>query len=226
MSALVVLVNADPRALRRLEALLAEDGYLVAAIDSFLEAKELLDSVTPDLLVADIRLERYNGLQLAIRSHFEHPDVPVIVTHHGEDPIAEAEARRYGVSFFAAPLENPAFLQEVHALVDSRRQTQRPMRRWPRKPVLGVVEVSAAAGRAQLVDLSYGGLRLAFDQTRDIPTTFDITLPAPLDVVVQANRIWTREDSERLSCGAEVVKAGEDHWRRFVDTLRRGTAAL
>jgi DNA-binding response OmpR family regulator len=226
MSARVILVNADPRALRHLEALLSEDGYLVAAIDSFREARALLDSVTPDLLITDIRLERFNGLQLAIRSHFEHPDVPVIVTHHEEDPVAEAEAKRYGVSFIAAPLENPAFLTGVRSLVDSRRHTQRPMRRWPRKSVPGVFEVSAAAGRAQLVDMSYGGLRLAFDHTRDIPTTFDITLPPPLDVVVQANRIWTSEDSDRLSCGAEVVKAAEDHWRRFVDTLRRGTAAL
>jgi DNA-binding response OmpR family regulator len=226
MSALVILVNADPGALRHLEALLSEDGYMVAAIDSFPEARELLESVTPDLLIADIRLERFNGLQLAIRSHFEHPDVPVIVTHSQEDPVAEAEATRYGVSFIAAPLENPAFLQAVRSLADSRRQTQRPMRRWPRKSVLGVVEVSAAAGRAQLVDMSYGGLRLAFDHTPDIPTTFDITLPPPLGAVVQANRIWTRADSDRLSCGAEVVKAAEDDWRRFVDTLRRGTAAL
>ena len=226
MSALVILVNADPRALRHMEAELSEEGYLVAALDSYLEAKELLDSVTPDLLIADIRLERFNGLQLAIRSHFEHPDIPVIVTHHQEDPVAEAEATRYGVSFIASPLENPAFLETVRSLVRSRRQTQRPMRRWPRKSVLGVVEVGAAASRAQLVDMSYGGLRLAFDHTQDIPTTFDIMLPPPLEVVVQANRIWTREDSDRLSCGAEVVKAAEDQWRRFVDTLRRGTAAL
>src|SRR5262249_32550369 len=121
MSALVVLVNADPRALRLLEALLSENGYLVAALDSFLEAREMLESVPPDLLVADIRLERFNGLQLAIRSHFEHPDVPVIVTHAQEDPVAEAEAKRYGVSFFAAPLENPTFLESVRSLVDSRR---------------------------------------------------------------------------------------------------------
>ena len=132
MSALVILVNADPHVLRHLEALLSEEGYLVAAIGSFLEAKDLLDSVTPHLLVADIRLERYNGLQLAIRSHFDHPDVPVIVTHIEEDPVAEAEAKRYGVTFIAAPIANSNFLPCVRSLVDSRRQAQRPMRRWPR----------------------------------------------------------------------------------------------
>jgi DNA-binding response OmpR family regulator len=223
MSALVILVNADPRALRLLEAELSEDGYLVAAIDSFVEARDLLESVTPDLLIADIRLERFNGLQLAIRSHFDHPDVPVIVTHVREDPVAEAEAKRYGVSFVAAPLGNPKFLACVRSLVDSRRQSQRPMRRWPRRSVPGVVEVDAAAGRAQLVDMSYGGVRLSFPHPREIPTTFDIMLP-PLGVKVQANRVWIREDSDQFSCGAEVVKDAEPDWRRFVDTLR-GTAA-
>jgi DNA-binding response OmpR family regulator len=223
MSALVILVNADPRALRYLEATLAQEGYLVAAVDSFLEARDLLESVTPDLLVTDIRLERYNGLQLAIRSHFDHPDVPVIVTHIEEDPVAEAEARRYGVTFVAAPLENSNFLSSVRSLVDSRRQAQRPMRRWPRKSVPGLVEVDAAAGRATLVDMSYGGVRLAFNHPHEIPTTFDITLPL-LGDIVSANRIWTREDVDRFSCGAEVAKAGEESWRRFVDTLR-GTAA-
>jgi DNA-binding response OmpR family regulator len=222
MSALVVLVNADPRVLRHLEALLSEDGYLVAAIDSYLGAKEMLDSVTPDLLVADIRLERFNGLQLAIRSHFEHPDVPVVVTHFEDDPIAEAEAKRYGVSFIAAPLGNPNFMPSVRSLVDTRRQSERPMRRWPRKPVPGEVVVNAADGRAKLVDMSYGGVRLVFDQPRVIPTTFDIALPL-FGVTVQANRIWTREDVDRFSCGAQVVQAAEGHWRRFVDTLR-GTA--
>jgi DNA-binding response OmpR family regulator len=223
MSALVILVNADPHVLRHLELQLSENGYLVAAIGSFLEAKELLDSVTPDLLVADIRLERFNGLQLAIRSHFEHPDVPVIVTHVEEDPVTEAEARRYGVSFVAAPVDNPRFLSSVRSLVDSRRQAQRAVRRWPRKSLSGIVELDAAAVRAQLVNMSYGGARLAFEPPFAIPQLFDITLP-PAGLIVQANRIWMREDTDRLSCGAEVVKTGEDDWRRFVDALRGPTA--
>jgi len=224
MSALVILVNADPRALRHLEALLTEDGYLVAAIDSFLEARDLLDSLTPDLLIADIRLERFNGLQLAIRSHFDHPDLPVIVTHVQEDAVAEAEAKRYGVSFVAAPVHNANFLPCVRSLVSGRRMAQRPIRRWHRKSVPGNIEVTVADGPAQLVDMSYGGVRLVFERPRSIPTTFDITLP-PLGMTVQANRIWTREDQDHhVACGAAVVKATEDNWRRFVDTLRGTTA--
>jgi CheY-like chemotaxis protein len=220
MSALVILVNADRGVLRQLEAQLSENGYMVMAMETFIEARDLLDSVIPDLLVADIRLERFNGLQLAIRSHFEHPDVPVAVTHVQDDPVVEAEAKRYGVSFFPSPLENPKFLSFVRSLVDSRRQAHRAARRWPRKSVPGIVEVDAAAARAQIVNMSYGGARLAFEPPFVVPQIFDITL-SPGGVIVRANRIWTREDSDRLSCGAEVVEA--DDWRGFVDALRGPT---
>ena len=123
MRALVILVNADRRALRHTEALLSDAGHLVAPMWSFVEAKKVLDSVIPDLLVADIRLEAYNGLHLAIRSRHEHPDVPVIVTHAHGDPVIEAQAEQYGAQFVAAPLENPAYFLRCVTLRARRAAT-------------------------------------------------------------------------------------------------------
>src|SRR5581483_3637820 len=45
--------------LRHTEALLSERGHLVAALSSSAEANLLLDSVTPDLLIADLRVGEY-----------------------------------------------------------------------------------------------------------------------------------------------------------------------
>lgn len=220
MAALIIVVNADPRALRHTEALLSEQRYLVAALASFVEARKLLDSVTPDLLIADLHLERFNGLQLAIHSQQHHPDVPVIVTFAGEDAVAEAEAKLYGATFIAAPLENPDFLSCVRAAVAKRQRAQAPLRRWFRKPVAGVVEVNAADVRAQIIDMSYGGVRLAFSDARQIPTTFDITLP-PAGVTVKAHCVWTArsEADDQLCCGAELAETAADSWRQFVDSL-------
>ena len=93
MPGLVVIVNADRQILRQTEAALSESGYSVTALSSYREAARLLESVTPDLLVTDICLGLFNGLQLAIYSRFDHPAVPVIVTHVQADPIFEAEAK-------------------------------------------------------------------------------------------------------------------------------------
>jgi CheY-like chemotaxis protein len=220
MRALIILVDANRQALRRTKAMLSNEGYRVVALTSFVRAKKLLHSMTPDLLITGIRLGAHNGLQLAIISHLDHPGVPILVTHTSEDAVAEAEARRYGATFVAAPLSNPRFLPSVQAALRAQPDAQTPVRRWFRKPVSGVVEVNAADAPAQIVDMSYGGVRLAFSGPCDIPPSFEIALPSG-GAVVNAHRVWTghREAEDRFCCGAEVVETAQDNWRLFVDSV-------
>ena len=121
MAALIILANADPRSLRHTAGALSEAGHLVAAIRSLPEAQSFLDSVLPDLLIADVHLSAYNGLQLAIRCHYDHPEVPVIVTHTRPDAVTEETAKAYGAIFVAEPLRNPRFLPTVAALLTPSR---------------------------------------------------------------------------------------------------------
>ena len=225
MAALVILVNADPNVLWRTDALLSEDGHLVAAVSSLAEAKKLLDSVTPDVLVADIRLDAYNGLQLAIRSRLDHPNLPVIITNEWPDAAFEAEAKRHGAIFVAAPLDNPDFLRIVRMAVAQSRRTQPAIRRWSRKQVSGTVNVNAADALAQIIDMSHGGVRLAFNRQADIPPVFDITLPQA-GITVKAHRVWTNQSfaTDELWCGAELEETATSSWKNFVDSLAAGPA--
>jgi DNA-binding response OmpR family regulator len=218
MSALIILVQSDPRLLRHTEALLSDRGFLVAAQSSFSAARDLLEWVMPDLLIADLRLEHYNGLHLAIRNQQSHSDLPVIITSARPDPFAEAQAKQYGASFVVAPLENADFLPAVQSAIDERRRAQRPIRRWLRKPLTTMVEVSAGPARATILDLSYGGVRLAFHDAGPIPKSFDIALPMG---AVTAHCAWLAmsADGDQI-CGAELTEATSDHWRAFVDSVR------
>jgi two-component system, cell cycle response regulator DivK len=216
--ALIVVVNADPRNLRLTEEMLSAAGYLVAAAASYGEAKQLMDSVTPDLLVTDVRLEVFNGLQLAIRSRFEHPNVPVIVTHARADKVLESEARRYGAEFVSGHLENPDFLRIIHQALAERRRSEAPTRRWSRRPVSGTVEVNAADAIARVVDMSYGGVKLAFLDQRNIPSRFEIRLPAS-GATVKAHRVWTASTTDHHLCGAALDGDPTPHWRAFVDSV-------
>ena len=225
MAALVILVNADPNVLRRTDALLSGDGHLVAAVSSLAEARKLLESVTPDVLVADIRLDAYNGLQLAIRSRMDHPNLPVIITNEWPDAAFEAEARRHGAMFVPAPLDNPDFLRIVRTAIAQSRRTQPSIRRWSRKLVLGTVKVNAADALAQIIDMSHGGVRLAFSQQADIPAVFDITLPQA-GITVKAHRVWTNRSfsSDEQWCGAELEETATASWKNFVDSQAAGPA--
>src|SRR5215467_11099357 len=221
MAPLIILVNADARALRQMSAALTDRGYSVAAVRTFADAKSLLSSSSPDMLIVDVRLAEYNGLQLAIFSRDDHPDLPVIVTNFSDDKIAETDAVRYGATFIADPENNPAFLLTVQGELVARQATERRSRHWNRRIVSEIVEVHAGNARAQILDVSYGGLKLAFDGAQEIPQTFDITLPSA-DVTVKVNRVWTDDPTTegQRRCGAELVKATEHRWWRFVDTLR------
>ncbi len=123
MPALVVIVNTDRHILRQTEAALSESGHSVTALSSYKEAARLLESVTPDLLVTDIRLGPFNGLQIAIFSRFDRPAVPVIVTHVQADPIFEAEAKRHGAEFLVVSRDDAALVTRIES---SLREAERP----------------------------------------------------------------------------------------------------
>ena len=144
---------------------------------------------------------------------------PVIITSARPDPIAEEEAKRYGATFIVAPLENRDFLPVVRRAIDERRRAQRPIRRWLRTPVAAMVEVAVGQTRATVLDFSYGGVRLAFQNAGPIPTTFDIALPRG---TVTAHRVWTAQsaDDDQVCCGAELIDAAGDRWREYVDSFR------
>jgi DNA-binding response OmpR family regulator len=219
MPALIVLVSADPRLLRMADAMLSDAGHLVAAVSSFHEAQNLLDSVTPDLLVSDLRLDPCSSLHLAIRSRLERPGLPVIVTHGWPDPVAEAEARHHGAEFVPAPLGHAEFLPLVQALIDRHRRAQPAVRRWSRKRAPGTVRVSAGDAPSRIIDVSYGGVRLAFDDERDVPPLFEITLP-PSGTTIKAHCAWTaRSARDHVWCGAEIDEAARPDWRHFIDSF-------
>jgi len=220
MAPLIILVNADARALRQMSAALTDRGYSVAAVRTFADAKSLLSSSSPDLLIVDVRLAEYNGLQLAIFSRDDHPDLPIIVTNFSDDKIVEVDAVRYGATFIADPEHNPEFLDTVQDMLVAQQATERRSRHWNRRVVSDVVEVNVANARAQILDVSYGGMKLAFAGAQEIPQTFDITLPT--DVTVQVNRVWTDDPTSAGTwcCGAQLVKPTEQRWWRFVDKLR------
>lgn len=219
MAALILLVHADVPTLRRLESLLSKD-YLVTTASSFQDAQQLLQAVSPDLLIADIRLESFNGLHLAVRSRFDHPSRPIIITHAFHDPVLESEARRQGALFVVNPLDDAEFVQRVHSTLERNRHTQTTVRRWPRKRAFDEVEAQTAAARAVIADMSYGGLRLVFETACDVPSTFDVMLPGS-GIRLRAYRVWTGWSATNdFQCGAELAEIGTlSAWRDFVDAV-------
>ena len=104
MATKILVVDDDSSVRLMLLQLLGTAGYDVLSAATFEEGRQLVDTGNPDLLLVDIRLSQFNGLQLAVRSRVNHPHRPVIVMTGHSDPVLEAEARRHGAEFVEKPL--------------------------------------------------------------------------------------------------------------------------
>ncbi len=109
----ILVVDDDRQVLRYLTEMLQEAGFDTVSCERFLDAKGMLATSRPDLLLTDLRLGAYNGLQLAIYARDHHPGLPVIVLTGYEDPTLRDEATRSGAQFLIKPVPRTALIDAV-----------------------------------------------------------------------------------------------------------------
>src|SRR5262245_31102428 len=92
--ALVLLVDDDRSLLSLMSTWLKSAGYEVAAYTSFVEAKRYLAEHRPDVLITDVRLGAFNGLQLAVMAKQAHPLAVVVALTGYDDAVLRQEATK------------------------------------------------------------------------------------------------------------------------------------
>jgi DNA-binding response OmpR family regulator len=110
-----LIVDADSRRVQELAAPLRRAGYRVLEARTFADGKQLWLSERPDVLVIDITLGEFNGLQLLMRARDEQPDVRAVITCAFPDPVLEADTRRLGGEFFVRPVDPGRILAVLDA---------------------------------------------------------------------------------------------------------------
>lgn len=95
--ALIVIGESEVR--ERVARELARADCLVYACSRFEQGREVLDRLRPDILVADVRLEEYNGLSLVLRANAHSPRTTTIIYTRYDDPVLRREAHRNGAAF-------------------------------------------------------------------------------------------------------------------------------
>jgi CheY-like chemotaxis protein len=116
-----LVVDSDPINVRTIASLLEDRGYSVLEATSYPEARRLWDAEHPQVLVADIRLGSFNGLQLLIRARGDRPDLTAVITSPVPDRVLADEARRFGGMFFVKPVEPERMFAAIghHAKVEA-----------------------------------------------------------------------------------------------------------
>jgi DNA-binding response OmpR family regulator len=112
-----VLLVEDERSVQEiLGRWLVESGRRVVACRTFQEAKAYLTFNTPDLLITDIRLQDYNGLQLVVHMGGKRADASCLVITGHDDPVLRKEAEHLHARYLVKPFGRSDFLAEIEHL--------------------------------------------------------------------------------------------------------------
>jgi DNA-binding response OmpR family regulator len=213
-----ILIVDDHRVTRLgLAEMLSQAGYEVVTAGTFQEARQILRETPPDLLIADVRLGSFNGLQLVISGPRR---VPAIVITGYADSVLEAEARRGGADYLVKPFEPERLLSIIQHKLGHAHTFSVP-RRWHRKAVAGLTaQVGELAAR--IVDVSYGGVRFEV-RARErslLPESFELRLPNAMSL--QADLVWKNMLTDDMwVCGAAVwpEESSARQWFGLVDNM-------
>ena len=107
---IVLLIDDDESVLTTLRRWIEPLGREVATCRSFHEARDYLSSNTPAVLVVDVRLQGYNGLQFVVWAKDKRPEILCVVLTGFDDPVLRAETERLGARFLVKPVVRADFL--------------------------------------------------------------------------------------------------------------------
>jgi two-component system, OmpR family, KDP operon response regulator KdpE len=106
-----ILIVEDHEATRLgLVALLTNAGYIVLSAGTFAEGRRLLIEHTPDMLIADLRLGEFNGLQLIAAAPIA---IPSIIVTGFPDPVLQAAALKLGARYMTKPIVLESLLSVI-----------------------------------------------------------------------------------------------------------------
>lgn len=208
MPARVLIVDDDDGARTGLKELLDGAGYETLVAGTFQDGRRALHNDAPDLLIADVRLGAFNGLQLVAAAPRR---IPTIVVTGFADPVLEAEARSFGADFLVKPVSPSALLTLIEQkLAQLERTASSTVRRWPRKPIQTSLTAQIANLSARILDISYGGLRFEIESGPEeaMPASFNVSVTP--DLAVPVDLVWTSRTGVRSwLCGAAVSSANQ-----------------
>ena len=215
----VLVLDDDANALSGMVEILRDAEYQVTGAGTYDAAKGLLATESFDLLITDVRLRGFNGLNLARQCNIDYPDMGLMIITGYDEPMMEIEAARYQAEFVHKPFHPAVFVKKVaHCLEGMRRQ-----RRWTRKRIVGGFRVVANGQPAAVVDVSYGGLQLEMPKADDVPASFDVEV-AGIGLQLRVDTVWARlsRAGDKTICGASLAadaSPGARTWRAIVDRL-------
>ena len=215
----ILVVDDEPAAQHDTVRLLHQRDYSVACAWTLDEAYARLAETPFDLVISGTRVGSMHGLQFIVSCRSRQPDIAGLIVAAQREHVPEMDAWRHGVAAVSRPLDPGHFLM----VVAEKLASVKPRQRWPRKRVTSYVPLRVGRTKAQLLDVSYGGLRFQFDGE-----SYELPSPVPIDIPtsrlrVDAELVWSARAEDGASCLCGLMLTGDRNpahaWRAFVDRV-------
>jgi DNA-binding NtrC family response regulator len=110
----ILIVDDDLALLEALDRAFHEAGEKsVVALSDFEAAKRTLRASKFDVLLTDVRLGAFNGLQLAVLAKDLNPEIQLIVFSGFDDPVLRQDAERLDATYLIKPVLSSELLQRI-----------------------------------------------------------------------------------------------------------------
>ncbi len=115
----VLIVDDYPGVAEVIGDELQRRGYDVATSRAFQDARTQLLATRVDVLVTDVRLGAFNGLQLAVIARATWPMMRIIVISGFDDPVLKAEAVGVNAAYLVKPVLPEHLITTLQSMAES-----------------------------------------------------------------------------------------------------------
>jgi DNA-binding response OmpR family regulator len=122
----ILIVDDEPSVLVVHEALLASQGHRISTAASPEEALARVAAGPPDLIISDLMMPRFDGVEL-VRKLRENPDtrdIPVVLMSVLDDRETRIRACEYADAFLNKPVDGLELLLRVRLLLQQRARVR------------------------------------------------------------------------------------------------------
>src|ERR1051326_9004683 len=125
----VLIVDDEPAIREVLEMILQEWGYEVRLASDGAEAKDLVESYDPEIVISDVVMPQLSGLDLLRCLKAGNPNRPVIlVTAHASIDLAVESMKQGAQDFITKPMDYPklrAILKAAESDIEMRQSSRK-----------------------------------------------------------------------------------------------------
>jgi len=122
-----MIVDDSPILRKFVSQLLQKNGLKVLAACDGVEAMELIEAKSPDLVIVDILMPRMNGYELCrwLKNNPKTQDIPVVLCTVKDEQVDRYWGMKQGGDAYFAKYDNPAELLRtvIKLLLKSKSQT-------------------------------------------------------------------------------------------------------